>query len=54
MLHKLVKNQKGSVFLEMIPSFLIFFMIISFTINFFIYAYTNTILGLAAQEAAVL
>ena len=35
----------------MIPSFLIFFMIISFTINFFIYAYTTTILSLAAQAA---
>lgn len=48
---KYLLNEQGSVLLEMIPSFLIFFAVISFTINFFIYAYSNTILSLAAQEA---
>lgn len=37
--------------LEMIVSFLVFFAVIAFTINFFIYAYSSTILSLAAQEA---
>jgi hypothetical protein len=51
MFRKSMKNQRGSVFLEMIPSFIIFFMVASFIINFFIYAYTSTLLSLAAQEA---
>jgi Flp pilus assembly protein TadG len=37
--------------LEMIPSFLIFFAVVSFTVNFFIYSYSNTVLSMAAQEA---
>jgi Flp pilus assembly protein TadG len=44
-------NHKGSVMLEMIPSFLIFFAVVSFTVNFFIYSYSNTVLSMAAQEA---
>jgi len=44
-------NEKGCVFLEMIPAFIIFFAVISFTINFFIYSYSSTVLSLAAQEA---
>jgi len=46
-----INNEKGTVFLEMIPSFIIFFSVISFTLNFFIYAYSSTVLSLAAQEA---
>jgi hypothetical protein len=46
-----LSSQKGSVMLELIVSFLVFFAVISFTINFFVYAYSSTVLSLAAQEA---
>jgi hypothetical protein len=47
----ILSSQKGSVMLEMIISFMVFFAVISFSINFFIYAYSSTVLSLAAQEA---
>lgn len=49
---KFMKNEKGSIFLEMIPAFIVFFAVVSFSINFFIYAYSGTVLSMGAQEAA--